>query len=80
MIIRGAPGSTCCRASPLSEASGLKDDYERIPVYILFEKGRAVCVCHAGRKLCRRQCQRDTVTRDKFEGWRETLYRNRYGK
>ena len=53
---------------------------EKIPVYIKIEHGKTVCVCHAGKKKCRENCQRDIVTRDKFEGWQETMRRDRYGR
>lgn len=56
-------------------------EQEKIPVFILFgPKGKAVCVCHAGRKGCNRKCERDVVTRDKYDGWINTLYRNKYGQ
>lgn len=77
MTKQGSTGNR--RALCYKEVAAIKTE-ERIPVYILFEHGRAVCICHAGKKLCRRNCERDTVTRDKYEGWKETLYRNRYGK
>lgn len=53
---------------------------EKIPVYLKIEKGKTVCVCHAGRKGCEESCQRDVVTRDKFKGWQETMRRNRFGR
>ena len=56
------------------------EQMERVPVYIRTEKGRTVCLCHAGQKRCDRPCERDTVTRDKFEGWLRTMKRDIYGK
>ena len=56
------------------------EEVEKIPVYIRIEKGRTVCVCHRGRKGCSRKCEADTVTRDKFDGWRSIMERDRYGK
>ena len=64
----------------LREACAIKEQ-EKIPVFILYgNKGKAVCICHADRKGCTRKCQRDIVTRDRYDGWIETLYRDRYGK
>ena len=56
------------------------EDTEKIPVFLKIINGKTVCVCHAGQKGCRDHCQRDTVTRDKFDGWKDTLYRNRFGR
>lgn len=53
---------------------------EKIPVFIRIEKGKTVCICHAGSKGCKRNCPRDTVTRDKFDKWQETMCRDKYGK
>lgn len=53
---------------------------EKIPVYLKIENGKTVCVCHAGNKKCKSNCQREIVTRDKFKGWQGTMHRNRYGR
>ena len=53
---------------------------EKIPVFLRIINGKTVCVCHAKDKGCDRNCQRDMVTRDKFNGWKNTLYRDRYGR
>lgn len=53
---------------------------ERIKVYAKIVNGRTVCICHAGKKGCGENCQRDVVTRDKYFGWEKTFRRNRYGK
>lgn len=53
---------------------------EIIPVFLKIIQGKTVCVCHAWKKGCKQNCQRDTVSRDKFDGWKDTLYRNRYGR
>lgn len=54
---------------------------EKIPVYILIRKGKTVCVCHAAHRRCGcRECERDTVTRDKFLEWKTTMKRDVYGK
>ena len=57
-----------------------KNETEKIPVYIKIIKGRTICLCHAGRRRCGDACERDFVTRDKFEGWEETAARDRYGR
>jgi len=53
---------------------------EKIPVYIRVERGKTVCLCPRNRKACKRPCEKDTVTRDVFEGWEQTMKRDRYGK
>lgn len=54
---------------------------ELIQVFIRVKDGVTTCVCHRRHKKCdSRECIRDKVTRDKFEGWRETMRRDRYGK
>lgn len=55
-------------------------EQEKIPVFILFNEGKTVCICHADRKRCKRKCTPDIVTRDKFAGWISTFYRDKYGK
>lgn len=55
-------------------------EQEKIPVFILFNEGKTVCICHADRKRCKRKCTPDMVTRDKFAGWISTFYRDKYGK
>ena len=56
------------------------EDTEKIPVYLKIINGKTVCICHAKDKGCKQNCQRDIVSRDKFEGWKNTLYRDRYGR
>ena len=53
---------------------------EKIQVYINTEKGKTVCICHAGNKKCHRECQRDLVSRDKFRGWKATMHRDKFGR
>ena len=53
---------------------------ETIPVYIDIAQGQTVCICHANGKGCDKPCPRDEVTRDRFNEWQKTLYRNKYGK
>ena len=56
------------------------EETEKIPVYLKIINGKTVCICHAKDKGCKHNCQRDVVTRDKFDGWKETLYRNKFGR
>lgn len=53
---------------------------EKIDVYIDIKHGETVCICKRSKKMCNKDCETDTVTRDRFEGWYSTLYRNQYGK
>ena len=56
------------------------EETEKIPVYIRYANGKTICICHARDKGCKRDCQRDIVTRDRYDGWKETLYRNKFGR
>ena len=56
------------------------EDTEKIPVYVKIIDNVTVCICHVGLKGCKERCERTIVTRDKFEGWKGTLYRNRFGR
>ena len=56
------------------------EDKEKIPVFVKTVNGKTVCICHQHEKGCREYCEKDTVTRDKFEGWQRQLYRDRYGR
>ena len=53
---------------------------EDIPVFVRIEKGKTVCICHAGDKHCQRSCERVSVQRNRFKGWQSTMKRNRYGQ
>jgi len=55
------------------------DSSERIPVFVRIIKGRTVCICHAGSKRCRRNCERAVVERDRFKGWEQIMRRDRFG-
>ena len=55
------------------------DSSEKIRVSVRIVKGRTVCICHAGSKLCRRSCEKTTVERDRFEGWEQVMRRDRFG-
>lgn len=56
------------------------EETEKIPVYLKIVNGKTVCICHVRDKGCENNCQRDIVTRDKFDGWKNTLYRNKFGR
>ena len=56
------------------------EETEKIPVFLKIINGKTVCICHARDKGCRQNCTRDVVSRDRFDGWKETLYRSRYGR
>ena len=53
---------------------------EKIPVFIKIVNGKTVCVCHANSKGCKQRCERDVVTRDKFDGWKSIMKRDLYGR
>ena len=44
-------------------------EQEKIPVWVQIVNGKTVCICHRGRKGCKKPCEKDVVTRDKFAGW-----------
>lgn len=53
---------------------------EKIPVFLKIVNGKTVCVCHASAKGCKQRCERDVVTRDKFEDWKSIMRRDSYGR
>lgn len=53
---------------------------EKIPVFIRIEGGKTVCLCPRSRKGCKKPCEKDVVTRDVFEGWKQTMQRDRFGR
>lgn len=55
-------------------------EHELIPVYIRIESGKTVCLCPLKKKRCKRECERDVVSRDRFDGWMQTMKRNKYGR
>ena len=55
-------------------------EYERIPVYVDIQNGETKCICKHEEKLCDKDCEKDVVTRDKFEGWYSTFHRDEYGR
>lgn len=53
---------------------------ERIKVYIQTAGGKTVCMCMRSRKGCDKPCEKDVVTRDRYEDWKSTMCRNKYGR
>lgn len=53
---------------------------EIIAVYMHIVNGKTLCICQAEHKKCGRRCETGTVRRDRFEGWRQTMRRDRYGR
>lgn len=56
------------------------ENVEKIPVYVKIIRGKTVCICYAGAKRCKGDCDREVVKRDKFAGWQGTMRRDRYGR
>lgn len=56
------------------------EEVEKIPVYVDIRNGKTRCLCHRSRKGCRKNCEKDTVTRDKFLDWEKLMQRDRFGK
>ena len=56
------------------------EETEKIKVYVDIVNGRTVCICARSHKGCRKQCEKDVVTRDRFRDWISTMYRDRYGR
>ena len=55
-------------------------EQEKIPVWVQIVNGKTVCICHRGRKGCKKPCEKDVVTRDKFAGWQGIMRRDRFGR
>lgn len=55
-------------------------EVEKITVYCDIVKGKTMCICAARNKGCKKKCERCTVTRDLFDGWQETMQRDKYGQ
>ena len=53
---------------------------EKIRVYVDIVNGETVCICTRRHKGCDKQCAKDVVTRDRYEGWESTMRRNKYGE
>lgn len=56
------------------------EEKERIKVFIDIQDGKTVCICKRSKRGCGKNCVPDVVERDKFEGWKSTFRRDRYGK
>lgn len=55
-------------------------EQEKIPVWVQIVNGKTACICHRGRKGCKKPCEKDVVTRDKFAGWQGIMRRDRFGR
>lgn len=53
---------------------------EYIKVFIDYKDGKTVCICERKRKGCNKPCTPDVVERDRYRGWKDTFYQDRYGK
>ena len=53
---------------------------EKIKVFINYKDGKVFCICKRSRKKCKKKCSPEVVERDRFYGWQNTLYQDRYGK
>lgn len=42
--------------------------------------GRTKCICPRWKKRCDKQCTPDVVERDKYRGWEDCFYVDKYGK
>ena len=56
------------------------NNYEKIPVYVRLINGRTVCICKQDHKRCKMPCEKDEVTRDRYNGWEKSFYRDKRGK
>jgi len=56
------------------------ETHEKIRVYVNVKKGKTICICKASTKRCKKKCELDVVTRDKFYEWEDTFHRDKYGK
>ena len=53
---------------------------EKLNVYVRYENNRVTCLCLRQNRKCGRSCERETVERDLYYGWKQTFYQDRYGK
>lgn len=53
---------------------------EKIHVFVQFRNGRTICICMRKRK-CKygKECLKDVVERDRYNGWEESLMQDKYG-
>ena len=55
-------------------------DKEIIPVYVRIINNKTACLCKQDHKRCKMPCEKDEVTRDRYNGWERSFYRDRNGK
>jgi len=53
---------------------------EKLKVFIRYENGEVACMCLRRNRLCDHYCEKEVVLRDRYYGWKETFYQNKYGK
>jgi len=54
---------------------------EYIKVFIDYSpEGRTICICPRWKKKCHKKCTPDVVERDKYRGWEDCFYVDKYGK
>ncbi len=53
---------------------------EMIKVFIDYKDGKTVCICARSKKRCNKRCHKDVVERDKYRGWQQTFYVDKFGK
>lgn len=53
---------------------------EEIAVFCDIVKGRTVCICAVRNKGCKKKCERAVVRRNLFDGWQDTMQRDKYGQ
>lgn len=53
---------------------------EEIEVYIDFVDGCTICICMQDRKGCGKKCHKETVVRDLYAGWEDTMVIDKYGR
>lgn len=55
-------------------------DRERLKVFIRYEGGKVVCMCLRQNRKCDKHCERETVLRDRYYGWKSTFKQDKFGK
>lgn len=56
-------------------------DKEQIPVFVLIERGKTVCLCKQGKRHCDNpDCIREMVERDAYNGLATLARQDKYGK
>lgn len=53
---------------------------ERIKVFVKVKNGKTKCICIHGCRHATKDCHYDIVERDRFRGWKEAAFHDRYGR